>query len=541
MFWSHIATAVVIFGAVQLIRLKQTARNTGRKLARNFGKGSDSDAAFDAKFDQMWELTWRARDYESDHEDEMKQEVEANLAGLNLAIMQLLAPANTQPTGMRNIRTVDNGRAHLRRYRVVPASEKVVIFSDIHLTNSQNRQNFFERANKSLYLDILKQYYSPRQFTLIENGDVEELLIFEPDDTMPDYQKATWRQIIADRERRKLAQMRQIVDDHADYYTVLNEHFINRGAFYRTIGNHDYDLASNAYVREIRTQLDIRFPLASDIVFIVGPEGRSYVVCHGHQFDAFCSAKHAAYTGESFSQGGAWAFQGPDRTWTTEHDDADFLRPWLAGTKTFSNMLVTAEPAEKSQVGAAIGQQIGNLKDPDKWEALLGKNVAWEYFKDKNPQRAYKNEVEKGERWYKFRHMDEQKIVDWLTGNFGDNTVKLVLGHSHEPRINAGRPASAGSPASVATNYLNSAAAGRFENLIWGIEIVDGEATMISWHRELNDAGFYEIVRSVWSDHGRPNARFLRVQSAERHASEEPSKNAHPEFPHASINKILLP
>ena len=358
---------------------------------------------------------------------------------------------------------------------------------------------------------------------------------------MPDYKKATWKEIFDDRERRKLAQMRQIVDDHGDYYTVLNEHFINRGAFYRTIGNHDYDLASTRYVQEIRTQLGISFPRASDIVFVVGAEGRSYVVCHGHQFDAFCTAKHAAYTGESFSQGGAWAFQGPDRTWTWQHDGVDFLRPWRTGAKTFSNMLVTAEPAEKDARWAAIGHQLRNLNDPDKWEALLGKNVAWEYFENDNPQRAYKNEVETGRRWYKIRHMDEQKIVDWMTSNFSENTVKLVLGHSHEPRINAGRPATADSPAAVATNYLNSAAAGRFQNLIWGIEIVDGEAKVISWHRELNSADFYEIVRSVWSDGGGANRRFLRVESAERHASEYPSKNAHSGFPHAAINAVLLP
>jgi hypothetical protein len=32
--------------------------------------------------------------------------------------------------------------------------------------------------------------------------------------------------------------------------------------------------------------------------------------------------------------------------------------------------------------------------------------------------------------------------------------------------------------------YLNSGAAGRFEGLLWGVELRDGQAQVISWHAD---------------------------------------------------------
>ncbi len=54
-----------------------------------------------------------------------------------------------------------------------------------------------------------------------------------------------------------------------------------------------------------------------------------------------------------------------------------------------------------------------------------------------------------------------------------------MLGHSHEPRHRALNRTTS----KQLQNYMNSGAAGRFENLIWCVEIVDGVGQVAAWHR----------------------------------------------------------
>jgi UDP-2,3-diacylglucosamine pyrophosphatase LpxH len=479
---------------------KPIARDAARKLAEKYGGKGKSKQAFKADFDHMWDLTWKAKGYAEQNHDAMKATVLSNLNRLGA-----IAAGITATTGISRIETAPAGAQDLQTWRAVPASGRHVVFSDIHITDRGNRQDFFETYNKALYLDVLRHYYAPNDWTLIENGDVEELLVFEPDrTTMPDFDAASWGAIIADRAARKRAQFLRIIDDHADYYRTVHDHFIARGAYYRTIGNHDYDLASADYADEIESRLGLTWPRATDMVGLCRGGSCEMLICHGHQFDAFCVAGHAEKAGESFSQGGAWAYQGPDRHWTEDKDGRDFITPWREGRRAFANMLVSDDPGapvtEASLTEALAGQAIGNLHDPDKWEIIYGKNIAWDYFIHDDPQDAFDDEVSTGERWYKFRHMDEFTITDRLKTQFPDGGMTLLLGHSHEPRIRAGgRLQTTGGLPRVETvsGYVNSAAAGRFDNLIWGIEIDNGVPTVVSWSR---DAGSGRMIRAVWED-----------------------------------------
>lgn len=501
---------------------KEFARAAGLALARKYGQrlGADSDDAFRDKFNHMWDLTWRAKTYAEDHHDPMITEVTDNLAGLSILVTQ----ADKTNTGIWTRREVADARSHLKTYRTLPANDRCVILSDIHMTDAANRQNFFEWTNKQLYLDVLRSFYAPKGYTLIENGDVEELLIFEPDPVgMPDFAKDDWPVILADRDRRMKDQFLRILTDHADYYQLINDLFIRRGAFFRTIGNHDTVMATSAYVDDIKRVLGIDFPRASDAVLLTSDGGVTDLICHGHQFDAYCSAQHARYAGESFSQGGAWAFQGPDRFWSQQNDAAAFIDPWHRGEKGFANALVSDDPAAGDQVwtalrktaaealnwltspfddaAAALGMDdflndIGGLHKTAQWEALYDKNIAWDYFRAPDPQVSYDQEVKTGERWYKYRHMDEISIVAAMDAHFGADGLRLVLGHSHEPRLNPARPGLPGQPVQLARNYVNTAAAGRFENMIWAVEYNDGVPELVSWSRNATTA---KLERAHWT------------------------------------------
>ena len=61
----------------------------------------------------------------------------------------------------------------------------------------------------------------------------------------------------------------------------------------------------------------------------------------------------------------------------------------------------------------------------------------------------------------------------------------LVLGHSHEPRFQPALPTSpVGDGAmNLAEFYYNAASVGRFENLLWGLEIRGEKPCLVSWQR----------------------------------------------------------
>ena len=170
---------------------------------------------------------------------------------------------------------------------------------------------------------------------------------------------------------------------------------------------------------------------------------------------------------------------------------------------------MSAKTAGKDQTANAIWSVIGfDLHDRDKWEAIFTGNIAWEYFTNDDPQDAFD------------RHMDEHDIVDTVDNAWGvDAGPMLVLGHSHEPRINAARPAAYIDEPQIAPQYRNSAAAGRFENLIWGIEVLSGVPNMISWHRDLETD---ELVRTVWRTQFGSNGSELVPQSRSRHGDQVP-------------------
>ena len=84
-----------------------------------------------------------------------------------------------------------------------------------------------------------------------------------------------------------------------------------------------------------------------------------------------------------------------------------------------------------------------------------------------------------GQRWFKFRHLDEVFI------NGSSSACSGRACHIWCSAIRTSRGSGRGTPPSSeqADHYLNSGAAGRFENLIWGVEIIDGVAQVVAWHR----------------------------------------------------------
>jgi hypothetical protein len=377
-----------------------------------------------------------------------------------------------------------------------------VVFSDHHLAHTGHRQNFMATSgNLDLYVEVLEQYVDT-DFTLIENGDVEELVIFEPTEAELSARRAildagkgdatSWAKLDERRRSKRLAQLGKIVNDpkNAAYYAVLDK--LNaKQRLVRVVGNHDYDLQKDDFLRVLRTKVhDLETP--ADYLFLTDDSAKAgenvrFAVLHGHQFDTTCVPAFAPKLGELFSESLAWAYQGADRTWTWTGGGAP-CRSWVEERKGFLDNLVTDDPGSVwgGDAGAAVGAFIGNLHSQDGWEELFGHNIAWEYFANSDPQLAVRDEVETGQAFFKFRHLDENLLRKELIDHFPEaaSRPKLVLGHTHEVRYQPGYMGDGPTGEHPAFHhYLNSGAAGRFENLLWAIEIIDGVETAVSWSR----------------------------------------------------------
>ena len=396
-----------------------------------------------------------------------------------------------------------------------PSEKKYVVFSDHHFTFRGHRSNFFlAGGGLPLYVAALG-VYDQHGYTLIENGDVEDLVIFDPRYQIGEAEvreNMSLAELEARREQVRLEQLRTIIDDPVNRPLFeAQRRFHDRGALVKIAGNHDYDLQRPEFIALYRQVFPgIEAPL--DYALLYRGTDRTdvrYAILHGHQFDPACHPVVAPELGETISETlGLW-FQGPDRHWLWNEDtDApqELMGPedWSSGNAPFLNVLAAppddlvhegilgwlarAEESLADDVLSEIVRGGASVSSSTPWiskllELLLsvisGENIAWDYFRHSRPLAAISTELLTGSRFFKFRVLNEEFVRQQAEAVFAEHRPTLVFGHTHEIRFN---------PWSRETHktfqYLNSGSAGRFENLIWAVEIDAGEARLVSWSLE---------------------------------------------------------
>lgn len=402
--------------------------------------------------------------------------------GMN-ALARVVAGESVDRDGFRRVR-------HLK-------GDRIVVFSDQHIMPDFNRQSAVWRANRAGYAAVL-EHYGNDGWTVVENGDVEDLVILEPEVTAAMYAEALRprgmrvrvgnrhtrgmvkgfreapveliERLIAARRPRRQQQFDAIYDTPGNrpYYTAL-ERLAASGQLVRVAGNHDYDLQ----------ELDVPDHLVPYDVAIVPREELPFVILHGHQFDQATAPGVAVLYGEVISEClGVW-FEGPDRTW-----GRGAVNRILEGG--FPNRLSTHGDASHGGVPGALiaalltGRAKGDEEWALAWERLFGHPIAWEYG-SRDWQQGIRYGVVRpgdlidramlGEQFFKFRHLDEAEIVMAMERWRLD--IGLVLGHSHEVRSVRAGPVG---------RYHNSGAAGRFENLLWALELLPDRVEVVAWH-----------------------------------------------------------
>jgi len=127
-------------------------------------------------------------------------------------------------------------------------ASRVLILSDLHMGNGGRHDEF--RHNAGLVKTILRQYYLPQQYSLVLNGDIEELFKFS---------------------------LESIERKWAEVYELFIE-FKEHGFFWKTYGNHDVALLD-------RKDYRLSSSLVESLKFHYGDE--TILLFHGHQAALF--------------------------------------------------------------------------------------------------------------------------------------------------------------------------------------------------------------------------------------------------------------
>jgi hypothetical protein len=466
--------------------------NAQRDITKAISEKFDMDPSLNDAFNDLWVLFAEALDYKG----QQKSNLESDLDDAYKYAGKIAAG-----------KTIDK----LTFSRPVSRSDsKFVIFSDFHMTAFKKLPNYFYDFNYQLYLDVLPYY--AKDYCLVENGDVEDCVLFEPDNEGANARRkaapnafgireiaypvrlddSRWDEFLHIRYTKRKELQDHIFEKFSDYYKLISDSFIKKGRYVRLIGNHDTYLDE---YRENQLKNNIQDKLGGvpvhDYLQITRDNQIRYLVIHGHQFDDSCmqhgSEPYAKSLGEMFTECAGWGNQGADRVWR----DNDTKR-WYIGD-TYPNQLAWAAP-EPFPADAKAKLALDDLQyiiehARSFFETLMTAQIAWEYFENTDPFQAFALEVWTGDEMYKLRHLDEISLCNGYLKYFQDEAgknalvPKLLIGHTHEPRQNATWFDSKDKITKTVGYYLNSGSVGRYQNLIWCIEIEDTTERIVSWSR----------------------------------------------------------
>jgi len=149
-------------------------------------------------------------------------------------------------------------KTYTRSRRVkIDKTSKIIILSDFHLGSGKSRDEF--RKNARLVMTVLREWYLPRGYTLILNGDIEEL------------------------HRLKL---KTVSRSWESLYEIFME-FKKGPGLYKIIGNHD---ASPSYAKTAGrspVEVEINKDILDSLILEYGDH--EMLILHGHQASLYSS------------------------------------------------------------------------------------------------------------------------------------------------------------------------------------------------------------------------------------------------------------
>lgn len=347
-----------------------------------------------------------------------------------------------------------DGHSRGPRFVEGSASQRYVVFSDHHLLWRDARHDYVSHwGNRDIYARVLDRYDQER-FTLVDNGDVEDLVLIKPGawdnlgqlllDSLPFSGLFYFLPLFSRRRRQRL---QRILSNYAGHYQQVRR-FWQDGRFIKLSGNHEAYLREEQYASILRDTLGPRTtPEGSQelsvhdylVIRSDSPGQPATVVCHGHQFDPWTNPGVAKCVGEAFTRFKGWTGNGGDRIWLREWEDA-YDTPW----------------APRLMGAAARGYD--NVLAPGPWMRFTKPS--------------------------KFLHLSERAMHAAMMCQAWspDRPMpRLVIGHTHEVRLD---PWLDEQSQERWEGYANSGSAGRFQDLIFCVEIEQGRPSLWAWYVE---------------------------------------------------------
>lgn len=326
-------------------------------------------------------------------------------------IAQVLDPSTTTAAERR-----------VRRLPSVGPSTRYVVFSDLHRFVPGDTDFFTRNGSPRIYGSLLR-HFSVNGYTLIENGDVEDLWRRDSgnpaiDNSLGSGSRTTNRSLL-----------RAILNANRPIYTQIQDEFARVGRYARTAGNHDMPMLEPYMQRLLQ---DEALPTSEVAEFLLvggsGGEEATHLITHGHQSDNFNRAG-CEWFGEAVTRLVSRFFQVP------------IVGDFMAG-------LASEEP----DVDEQFGEGRRNILDPH------------EYLN----QYATLDEPELFEA---YEELSGRVSLPWI-----------LLGHSHDPKMVPGvrerdtecsdgseqtPPAWGPQPSEDVGGYLNTGTAGMMKDIVW--------------------------------------------------------------------------
>lgn len=362
------------------------------------------------------------------------------LAGLIALGICWLISKFTTPEPVKVIQAITEHHPRtLEDFRIVrlPVEDKYVVFSDLHMFVKGDFDYYNNNRNSEIHRWLLAKYASDG-YHLIDNGDIEDFWmrggslrghILSVADVLPypyHYQAYINQAAFSALQVHAL----NIFYDNAATYALVDNLFVAKGKYTRTIGNHDdaWDKESMIPMFDFVYQTPI---FAYDYVLLDNSRGDTEVViAHGHQSDV-------------------WNMQL-----------CDFAGK--AVTESFSTLM---------EISVGL---LGKIKkfyvERDEWKSELDGN-------------GFDNELHKMEGFGLKQSLDEIELYKELEEIYSDSPRQpyLILGHTHNVKDYAGVPKDNWNW----NEYSNSGTTGMWEKIVLCLEIDYPNVKPVAWY--LND------------------------------------------------------
>jgi len=319
-----------------------------------------------------------------------------------------------------------------RKVAFLPSKANYVLFSDHHMFLAGDPLDRFRQlGNHELYSFLLASYGSAG-YTLIENGDVEDLWMREVTLGGALFDEATdilgWPfgvMLEEDYEDNRIrSQAVRIFANNADIYQIIRNLFHDTGHYVRLVGNHDDYWRDGNYL----PALQMIYPglEVQDYVFMgnYGNDRRAHdgnspelIIAHGHQWDAW------------------------------------------------NNAICRAAGEALTEVASGIPSLAASFKERAEWEEKLSSS-------------GFDNEL--SDSW---TGVDEVEFYETIEKSFSNHPYvpDFILGHTHHALKDPQIPGWMYRHEWNFAEYTNSGTTGRWEQFIWGVTIEEGSIALRGW------------------------------------------------------------